>query len=51
MPKSKRNKIVSLSQTKRKGHGNKEILINAIRECIDSYKYLYVFFSSKYAIK
>jgi len=43
MPKSKRNRIVSLTKTKRKGHENKEILINAIRECVDSYKYLYVF--------
>ncbi|EOX97390.1 hypothetical protein QUC31_015717 [Theobroma cacao] len=43
MPKSKRNKIVSLSKTKKKGREHKESIVNAIREAAESYNSIYVF--------
>jgi len=44
MPKSKRNKIVSLTNTEKKGKPGKTQLIDRIRHCLDGeYKYLYVF--------
>eukprot|EP01116_Phalansterium_solitarium_P018183 TRINITY_DN4720_c0_g3_i4.p2 TRINITY_DN4720_c0_g3~~TRINITY_DN4720_c0_g3_i4.p2 ORF type:complete len:233 (-),score=108.43 TRINITY_DN4720_c0_g3_i4:573-1235(-) len=44
MPKSKRNKIVSLTNTEKKGKPGKTQLIDRIRKCLDDeYQYLYVF--------
>eukprot|EP00850_Spirogloea_muscicola_P001257 SM000004S15127 [mRNA] locus=s4:1384075:1386859:- [translate_table: standard] len=43
MPKSKRNKLVTLSKAKRKGRGAKETLVGAVRGCLDAYAALYVF--------
>ncbi|XVE48704.1 hypothetical protein DITRI_Ditri01bG0023500 [Diplodiscus trichospermus] len=43
MPKSKRNKIVSLSKTKKKGREHKESIVNAIREAVENYNSIYVF--------
>ncbi|KAF9432054.1 mRNA turnover 4 [Entomortierella beljakovae] len=43
MPKSKRNKIVSLTQTDKKGRAGKDALYDQIRECADQYKYIWVF--------
>ncbi|XVF11752.1 hypothetical protein REPUB_Repub08aG0054900 [Reevesia pubescens] len=42
MPKSKCNKIVSLSKTKKKGRERKESIINVIREATESYDSIYV---------
>ncbi|ESN91846.1 hypothetical protein HELRODRAFT_186187 [Helobdella robusta] len=42
MPKSKRNKAVSLTKTKKKGLDNKKLIVTKIHECIEKYKYLYV---------
>eukprot|EP00898_Chlorokybus_atmophyticus_P001828 jgi/Chlat1/2646/Chrsp178S02505 len=42
MPKSKRNKVVTLSHTKKKGRERKETLVSRVRECLDSYKSLYI---------
>ncbi|ORX62781.1 hypothetical protein DM01DRAFT_1403228 [Hesseltinella vesiculosa] len=43
MPKSKRNKIVSLTKTDKQGHEGKEKLIDQIHECVDNYEYIWVF--------
>lgn len=43
MPKSKRNKIVSLTRTKKKGFELKSDLITKVKECIDEYANLFVF--------
>lgn len=43
MPKSKRNKLVSLTKTKKKGRNAKEDLIETIKESLEEYKYQYVF--------
>ncbi|KAI8074125.1 ribosomal protein L10-domain-containing protein [Gongronella butleri] len=43
MPKSKRNKIVALTQTNKQGHEGKEKLIEQIHECADNYEYIWVF--------
>jgi len=43
MPKSKRAKVVSLTQTPKKTtKGNKERIVAEIRGCLDSYKFMYV---------
>ncbi|GLJ38588.1 hypothetical protein SUGI_0786760 [Cryptomeria japonica] len=43
MPKSKRNKVVTLSKTKRKGREHKESIISAVRQAVEDYISLYVF--------
>ncbi|XP_030459322.1 uncharacterized protein LOC115679763 [Syzygium oleosum] len=43
MPKSKRNRAVTLSKTKKKGKEQKESLANAIREAVEHYSSIYVF--------
>ncbi|XP_057433345.1 uncharacterized protein LOC130726133 [Lotus japonicus] len=43
MPKSKRNKQVTLSKTKKKGREHKEVIVNAIRDAAEKYSSLYVF--------
>lgn len=42
MPLSKRDKKVSLTQTKKKGSGNKKKLLEEVKSCVDKYSYLYV---------
>ena len=42
MPKSKRNKLVSLTKTKKKGREGKEELVDKIQDCCDQYKHSYV---------
>ncbi|KAF9596504.1 hypothetical protein IFM89_012235 [Coptis chinensis] len=43
MPKSKRNRAVTLSKTKKKGRGHKEEIVNTIRQAIENYNSIYVF--------
>ncbi|XP_010264572.1 PREDICTED: mRNA turnover protein 4 homolog [Nelumbo nucifera] len=43
MPKSKRNRPVTLSKTKKKGKEHKEAIVNSIRQAIDNYNSIYVF--------
>ncbi|XP_047318404.1 mRNA turnover protein 4 homolog [Impatiens glandulifera] len=43
MPKSKRNKQVTLSKTKKKGRVHKEAFVDSIREAADKYDSAYVF--------
>ena len=43
MPKSKRNKIVSLSKIKKKGKEHKESVVNVITEPTENYNSVYVF--------
>ncbi|CAI9764504.1 unnamed protein product [Fraxinus pennsylvanica] len=43
MPKSKRNRAVTLSKTKKKGREHKENVVNAIRESVEKYDTVYVF--------
>uniref|UniRef100_F7C107 Ribosome assembly factor mrt4 n=2 Tax=Ornithorhynchus anatinus TaxID=9258 RepID=F7C107_ORNAN len=43
MPKSKRDKKVSLTKTAKKGLEVKQNLIGELRKCVDTYKYLYIF--------
>ncbi|KAK4339951.1 hypothetical protein RND71_041413 [Anisodus tanguticus] len=43
MPKSKRNRAVTLSKTKKKGKEHKENIVNSIRECAEKYCSVYVF--------
>jgi len=43
MPKSKRDKEVTLTKVKRKGKETKLKLVDEIRRCLDSYKNLFVF--------
>ncbi|GLT85954.1 hypothetical protein SLE2022_041200 [Rubroshorea leprosula] len=43
MPKSKRNREVTLSKTKKKGREHKEAIVNAIREAVEKYSSVYVF--------
>ena len=42
MPKSKRNKMVSLTNTKKKGREGKEQLVEKIQDCVGEYEYSYV---------
>ncbi|KAJ4440434.1 mRNA turnover protein 4 homolog [Periplaneta americana] len=43
MPKSKRDKKISLTKTKKKGLGFKQQLVDEIRRCVDDYKRIFVF--------
>ncbi|KAL2923279.1 mRNA turnover protein 4-like protein [Bienertia sinuspersici] len=43
MPKSKRNRAVTLSKTKKKGREHKETIVNTIREAAEKYPSVYVF--------
>ncbi|KAG6711237.1 hypothetical protein I3842_05G043000 [Carya illinoinensis] len=43
MPKSKRNRPVTLSKTKKKGREHKEAIVNAIRESAEKYNSVYAF--------
>ncbi|KAF9958098.1 mRNA turnover 4 [Mortierella alpina] len=43
MAKSKRNKIVALTQTDKKGRAGKDALYEQIRESADLYKYIWIF--------
>ncbi|KAL8132339.1 uncharacterized protein LOC141712005 [Apium graveolens] len=43
MPKSKRNKAVTLSKTKKKGREHKETIVNSIRDAVEKYNSVYVF--------
>ncbi|XP_064392229.1 mRNA turnover protein 4 homolog [Halichondria panicea] len=43
MPKSKRNRIVTLSKTRSKGHELKGALLQEVRDCCDKYAHLFVF--------
>ncbi|KAK4777635.1 hypothetical protein SAY87_017822 [Trapa incisa] len=43
MPKSKRNRQVTLSKTKKKGRDHKETIVNSIREAVEYYSSIYVF--------
>jgi len=43
MVKSKRSKIVSLTQVTKKGQKNKEKLVNDVREATDKYTHVFVF--------
>ncbi|XP_057493521.1 uncharacterized protein LOC130779026 [Actinidia eriantha] len=43
MPKSKRNRPVTLSKTKKKGKEHKESIVNSIREATEKYSSVYVF--------
>jgi len=43
MPKSKREKVITLSKTKKRGSVRKEQLVQTIRECVDKYSDVYVF--------
>ncbi|XP_074576677.1 uncharacterized protein LOC141833189 [Curcuma longa] len=43
MPKSKRNRPVTLSKTKKKGREHKEAVVNAIKEAVECYASAYVF--------
>eukprot|EP01098_Paradermamoeba_levis_P006485 TRINITY_DN268_c0_g1_i2.p1 TRINITY_DN268_c0_g1~~TRINITY_DN268_c0_g1_i2.p1 ORF type:complete len:293 (-),score=100.73 TRINITY_DN268_c0_g1_i2:249-1127(-) len=42
MPKSKRNKVMTLAKTSKKGRVSKEKLVNQIREAADEYKNIFV---------
>ncbi|KAK6156945.1 hypothetical protein DH2020_011193 [Rehmannia glutinosa] len=43
MPKSKRNRPVTLSKTKKKGREHKENVVNSIRDAVEKYDSAYVF--------
>ncbi|XP_061689479.1 mRNA turnover protein 4 homolog [Syngnathoides biaculeatus] len=43
MPKSKRDKKISLTKTAKKGLESKQKLIEELRKCVDTYKYLFIF--------
>ncbi|KAH6813528.1 Ribosomal protein L10 family protein [Perilla frutescens var. frutescens] len=43
MPKSKRNRTVTLSKTKKKGKDHKENVLNSIRDAVETYDSVYVF--------
>ncbi|OIW13613.1 hypothetical protein TanjilG_07955 [Lupinus angustifolius] len=43
MPKSKRNKQVTLSKTKKKGRDHKEGIVNSIKDAAEEYNSVYVF--------
>eukprot|EP01102_Stenamoeba_stenopodia_P005135 TRINITY_DN15645_c0_g1_i1.p1 TRINITY_DN15645_c0_g1~~TRINITY_DN15645_c0_g1_i1.p1 ORF type:complete len:240 (-),score=64.17 TRINITY_DN15645_c0_g1_i1:15-734(-) len=43
MPKSKRERLITLAKTGKKGRARKEYLVEQIREALDGFKYIYVF--------
>ncbi|XP_006783310.1 mRNA turnover protein 4 homolog [Neolamprologus brichardi] len=43
MPKSKRDKKISLTKTAKKGLESKQKLIQELRECVDTYRNLFIF--------
>jgi mRNA turnover protein 4 len=43
MPKSKRNKIVTLSKTKKRGREQKEVIVTSIRDAAEKYCSVFVF--------
>lgn len=43
MPKSKRERVISLTQTDKKGREGKETLFRSIRESLDTHRYAWVF--------
>lgn len=43
MPKSKRNRVVALTQTEKKGRAGKDALFTQVREAADKYAYIWVF--------
>ncbi|BFZ59507.1 mRNA turnover and ribosome assembly protein [Saitoella coloradoensis] len=43
MPKSKRSRVVSLTQTDKKGREGKEQLYTQAKECVEKYQYAWVF--------
>ncbi|KAL4199468.1 hypothetical protein AMTRI_Chr03g51290 [Amborella trichopoda] len=43
MPESKRNKVLTLSKTKKKGREHKELTVNSLRQALDEYTSVYVF--------
>ncbi|KAJ8259116.1 hypothetical protein COCON_G00181280 [Conger conger] len=43
MPKSKRDKKISLTKTTKKGLESKQNLIEELRKCVDTYKYVFIF--------
>lgn len=43
MPKSKRERKITLSKTQKKGRARKESIVEEVRGCVDQYKSLYVF--------
>ncbi|KAJ4717004.1 Ribosome assembly factor mrt4 [Melia azedarach] len=43
MPKSKRDRPVTLSKTKKKGREHKEVIVNSIRDSAEKYNSIYVF--------
>ncbi|KAL1496638.1 hypothetical protein AB1Y20_014241 [Prymnesium parvum] len=45
MPKSKRDKKVTLSKTQKKGRARKESIVDEVRHCVDTFQALYVFTS------
>ncbi|PHT98555.1 hypothetical protein BC332_32463 [Capsicum chinense] len=47
MPKSKRNRAVTLSKTKKKGKEHKENIVNSIRECAEKYSSVFFLGSNK----
>ena len=44
MPRSKRSKLVTLAQTDKKGKQNKERIFDEIREALDQYRYVWLFY-------
>ena len=42
MPKSKRNKMVPLTNVKKKGRDGKEELVDKVQDSVTNYKYSYV---------
>ncbi|TNN41648.1 mRNA turnover protein 4 [Liparis tanakae] len=43
MPKSKRDKKISLTKTAKKGLQSKQKLIEELRKCVDTYRNLFIF--------
>ncbi len=42
MPKSKRNKVLALTKTKKKGREAKEEMIEAVQQAVEKFAYCYV---------